>query len=669
MALIKQCISCGVTRSALAPFGRDCKDGFLCNDCIEKYGLSYLKNEDLVDLEEMSFSEIKNSVEYAKRMTQIIAGFRPTTSIGDYVKFDDKSKKMLVSSRDVYPSPRSFALFSYDQIVGYELIENGNTSITDAVGGAIMGGMLFGGAGAVVGGNAMGSSQNCTQLQIKLTVKGYTRPAFYITYFDANYTATIGSEKYNQKIKSAHDLLAKLAIIFNERKAVASTFGFEKTASEKNVQSNININPDNIEPTITRIELFLEDSEWENAKAYANTALDYFPTDYRLYLYLLFAELQVSSYDELANSNRSFIDNKNYKKVLRFADREIVEKLESCSKSADANKENKSESVIKRQTTNELNNESSFDVTKPTVWECSVCGRVICDYTQPERCPDCGVPNRFVLYGSTQESGSTEKTGQMEHGDRFHEIVEERKKLILQLKDEQSANNTILERIEDLESQLLKRADIIRNADNTYSFKGYSPVCRSDGRQLYFDSNEWIAIGRTEEKILLLSKYCVLAFEAYTNDIKGTSGCSWEDSIMNIRLNNATSRITINNMTWPSMIKGFTVIQRVIIGSIGLLTSAEVEEFLPDKRARLLKFKGEPGSLAWNNWKNLRPKNQGDTLEWMLKDPIESDMVTIVNSKGEIAKEKYKRKGFLGEAPYNAAIRPAIWIEIEKLTM
>ena len=98
----------------------------------------------------------------------------------------------------------------------------------------------------------------------------------------------------------------------------------------------ININPNNIEPTITRIEIFLEDSNWENARAYANAALDYFPTDYRLYKYLLLTDKKCKSVSALKNCSTSFAANSNYKKLERYADestkKEFKEVLEYIDK-------------------------------------------------------------------------------------------------------------------------------------------------------------------------------------------------------------------------------------------------------------------------------------------------------------------------------------------------
>ena len=100
-----------------------------------------------------------------------------------------------------------------------------------------------------------------------------------------------------------------------------------RSANSAGFANNININPDNIEPTITRIDIFLEDGEWGKVKSYANAALDYFPTDYRLYKYLLLADMQCKSISALKNSTTSFASNSNYKKLDRYADESLKKEL------------------------------------------------------------------------------------------------------------------------------------------------------------------------------------------------------------------------------------------------------------------------------------------------------------------------------------------------------
>ena len=48
------------------------------------------------------------------------------------------------------------------------------------IGRAAVGGILFGGAGAIVGASTRKQKEVCDSLQVKVTVKGYKDPAFFI---------------------------------------------------------------------------------------------------------------------------------------------------------------------------------------------------------------------------------------------------------------------------------------------------------------------------------------------------------------------------------------------------------------------------------------------------------------------------------------------------------
>lgn len=145
--------------------------------------------------------------------------------------------------------------------------------------------------------------------------------------------------KYSSTL-GGFDGLDECIQIINER---IQYFRKKETAAVHSASftNTININPDNIEPTITRIEMFLEDEEWDNARAYANAALDYFPTDYRPYLFLLMEELKVSSIEELEKCGRAFTDNKYFKKVKRFADDSFISRLMRYSDAAEIDEQEK----------------------------------------------------------------------------------------------------------------------------------------------------------------------------------------------------------------------------------------------------------------------------------------------------------------------------------------
>ena len=100
--------------------------------------------------------------------------------------------------------------------------------------------------------------------------------------------------------------------------------------TEKTPSINININPNNVEPTIDRIELFIEDEDWESAKAYCNAGLDYFPKEYRLYQLSLFANNKVKDLETLVEKISPAVleQNSNFKKALRFGQGEFDKEYE-----------------------------------------------------------------------------------------------------------------------------------------------------------------------------------------------------------------------------------------------------------------------------------------------------------------------------------------------------
>lgn len=131
--------------------------------------------------------------------------------------------------------------------------------------------------------------------------------------------------KYNSTLGAFNGLEECIQII-NERIQHFRNNGMG-SANSASFANNININPNNIEPTITRIDNFLEDGEWDKVYAYSNAALDYFPTDFRLYKYLLLADMKCKTVSDLKNCSSSFATNGNYKKLERYADDSLKKEL------------------------------------------------------------------------------------------------------------------------------------------------------------------------------------------------------------------------------------------------------------------------------------------------------------------------------------------------------
>lgn len=123
-------------------------------------------------------------------------------------------------------------IVSFSDIIGVELIEDGNTvskkSTTRTIGGAIVGGVLAGGVGTIVGGLSGNSTQKSkiSSLSVKILLRSLDKPSLLITCFDSR-TMTIEhkasietdgkSESYIYKIgkKNADDIKDLVSVIID----------------------------------------------------------------------------------------------------------------------------------------------------------------------------------------------------------------------------------------------------------------------------------------------------------------------------------------------------------------------------------------------------------------------------------------------------------------------
>ena len=83
-----------------------------------------------------------------------------------------------------------------------------------------------------------------------------------------------------------------------------------------------------VEPLLKRAQMFLEDENWEEADKYCEKVLDQEPENAQAYLYKLMAECKVCRKEQLKDCRKPFDGSSNFKKVVRFGDASLKEKLE-----------------------------------------------------------------------------------------------------------------------------------------------------------------------------------------------------------------------------------------------------------------------------------------------------------------------------------------------------
>jgi len=95
----------------------------------------------------------------------------------------------------------------------------------------------------------------------------------------------------------------------------------------------------NVTNYLKRATMALEDGEWSNADAFCEQALNLDPENADAYLIKLLAEMKVQRPEQLAENTAFTENNKNYKKLLRFADEALTKTLALSLEKAKAEKE------------------------------------------------------------------------------------------------------------------------------------------------------------------------------------------------------------------------------------------------------------------------------------------------------------------------------------------
>lgn len=120
--------------------------------------------------------------------------------------------------------------------------------------------------------------------------------------------------------------MSKIGFINDVTRGIRKILNFENNVVVNNIQSADNVQ--NIAPLLERAFMFLEDGDWNSADEYCERVLDQDPKNAQAYLGKLLAELKVNKKENLSKCQISFINSKNYLKIMRFADNDLKNEIE-----------------------------------------------------------------------------------------------------------------------------------------------------------------------------------------------------------------------------------------------------------------------------------------------------------------------------------------------------
>lgn len=111
-------------------------------------------------------------------------------------------------------------------LLSYELQENGSTVTKGGVGvgRAVVGGVLFGGAGAVLGGLSKKkvAKEVINKMEIRVSVKDSLKSNYYVSIFEKK-KVDKGSKEYEKYVRFAQDALSALDEMANQEELLSPT--------------------------------------------------------------------------------------------------------------------------------------------------------------------------------------------------------------------------------------------------------------------------------------------------------------------------------------------------------------------------------------------------------------------------------------------------------------
>lgn len=198
-------------------------DGWICHSCFRLCGYTLT-----TPTTTMTIKDIRADIDERERQKARLAAFHTTKKIGHYIEFDEDKRQWLIPDGRLgrKKNPR---VYDFDEIVEYELLEDGDTISKGGIGSAILGGVLLGGVGAVVGAStgAKRTKSIVNSLRVKVTIDNFRDPVAYINLITTE--TRVGTREYKTQYDMAQQILSAFSLIRKRRDSPEPTAIHDKS--------------------------------------------------------------------------------------------------------------------------------------------------------------------------------------------------------------------------------------------------------------------------------------------------------------------------------------------------------------------------------------------------------------------------------------------------------
>lgn len=209
---------CGINRYKIEKFE------WVCSDCF-KAAIPGLP----APIRTLTADEIRAIIEKNKMNLDLPDNFHATKGVPGWLEIDENNKRWCVYSGQLHK--KMGKIHKYSDIVSFELLEDDAVIAKGGLGRAVVGGALFGGVGAIVGGVTGGKAQTvCSSLRIKITLNDMAAPTEYITFIGGRLRKD--SFSYKTLCTQAQECLSLLRLICDSQQEAAPADTAQSPADE-----------------------------------------------------------------------------------------------------------------------------------------------------------------------------------------------------------------------------------------------------------------------------------------------------------------------------------------------------------------------------------------------------------------------------------------------------
>ena len=203
---------CDICNKKLGLLNFKTKDGFICSECIKLCDRSLQKS-----IHQYSIEELKTHLRNKTNLKYEGIEFNPTRKIGNVIEIDDTKRLILL-----FDNSFGRRVLDFDEILDFDIYEDGDSLTSGGLAQALIGGIAFGGMGALVG--AISGEKRTKiitkEMKLKITINDINNPLINIQLI--NEEVRKDSEKYKKALYICEEATASFAVIMNRNKDTSS---------------------------------------------------------------------------------------------------------------------------------------------------------------------------------------------------------------------------------------------------------------------------------------------------------------------------------------------------------------------------------------------------------------------------------------------------------------